>query len=316
MPNERIQLTDLDKTLAGPIDLFLCSASYETRCRSIPDNLDPKKVKLALVAENENHRDLHADQMEYLCSRFHPNARRIMLDTTNPLKTADSLSRALHAARLSSNSRVVIDATTFTHEGLLILFKLIRAGFKPQRANYLYTSAKEYSVGDPLETKWLSKGVGEIRSVLGYPGEFSPSRRLHLVALVGFEHDRVLELIRNYEPASISLGYATSDQPDSDEHLAINKHRFQIIKSLYGLAKEFTFPCYDPIGTKEAVEKQVKLHPDFNVVVAGLNTKASTLGVALSALDNEKIQICYAQALLYNHRNYSRPGDSFFNYSL
>ena len=144
---------------------------------------------------------------------------------------------------------------------------------------------------------------------------FLPSKKLHLIALVGFEHDRVLELIRNYEPALVSLGYATSDQPDSDEHLAVNKHRFQIVKSICEDGKEFTFPCYDPVGTKKAVEQQVKLRPDVNIVVAGLNTKASTLGVALAAMENEKIQVCYAQALLYNHRNYSRPGDSFFHYT-
>lgn len=171
-------------------------------------------------------------------------------------------------------------------------------------------------MGDPLEKKWLSQGIADIRSVLGYPGAFSPSRRLHLVAIVGFEHDRVLELIRNYEPAVISLGYATSDQPGSDEHLAVNRHRFKIVRSICGSAKEFTFPCYDPFGTKCAIEKQIRLVPELNVVVACLNTKPSTMGAALAAIENKRIQICYAQAVVYNHRNYSRPGDFFFRYCL
>jgi hypothetical protein len=315
MPIQRVKLADLDKVVAAPIDIFICSASFEARCRSIPDKLDKAGIKCALIAENENHRGLHADQMTYLLDKFGGIARPVMLDTTNPLKTADSFSKALDSATSSPHNRVVVDITTFTHEALLILFNLIRRRFRPQRVQYLYANAKEYSVGDPLETKWLSKGVGDIRSVLGYPGEFLPSKKLHLVALVGFEHDRVLELIRNYEPAQISLGYATSDQPDSDEHLAVNKHRFQIVKSICGSANEFTFPCYDLIGTTQAVERQVALHPDFNAVVAGLNTKASTLGVALAAMQNHKIQVCYAQALLYNHRNYSRPGSTFFHYT-
>jgi hypothetical protein len=316
MATARVKLSDLNSSIEWPLDFFICSASFEARCRSIADHLDMNRFRCALVAENENHKALHQDQMAYLLGKLGAKARPVMLDTTNPLKTADSFLRALDASGIPPDSGVLLDVTTFTHEAVLILFKLVRSRFPPNRIRYVYSSAREYSVGDPIEKKWLSQGVGEIRSVLGYPGEFLPSKKLHLVALVGFEHDRVLELIRNYEPALISLGYATSDQPDSDKHLAVNKQRFQMVKSICGGAKEFTFPCYDPLGTKAAIQQQIKLEPGLNVVVAGLNTKASTLGVGLAGVHNPRIQLCYAQAVIYNHRNYSEPGDYFYQYKL
>jgi hypothetical protein len=72
-----------------------------------------------------------------------------------------------------------------------------------------------------------------------------------------------------------------------------------MVKSICGGAKDFTFPCYDPLGTKAAIQQQIKLEPGLNVVVAGLNTKASTLGVGLAGIHNQRVQLCYAQAVIY-----------------
>jgi hypothetical protein len=39
-----------------------------------------------------------------------------------------------------------------------------------------------------------------------------------------------------------------------------------------------------------------------------LNTKLSTVGVALAAIENPEIQICYAEPEEYNTDGYSKPG--------
>lgn len=39
-----------------------------------------------------------------------------------------------------------------------------------------------------------------------------------------------------------------------------------------------------------------------------MNNKMSTVGVALAAMQNENVQICYAPAVIYNESNYSLPG--------
>lgn len=314
MPTPELKLQDLNDHIHWPVDVFLCSASFEARCRSITDRLDCSRVATALVAENADHRELHADQMTYLLGKFNGRGRPVMLDTRDPLKTGDGFQVALEAANISAETRILIDVTTFTHEALLILLRLVLQQCKPEHVQWVYATAGEYSVGDPPEKKWLSSGIREIRSVLGYPGEFLPSRKLHLIALVGFEHERVLELIRNYEPSVISLGYATANEAHFGDLLKVNKQRFQIVRSMYGAANEFSFPCYDPFETKRAIQQQVKLAPEMNVVFAALNTKPSTVGAGLAAMDNESIQLCYAQALLYNHRNYSTPGEFFYIY--
>jgi len=312
MKSSRLLLEELAVRFEVEIDVFICSASFEERCLSIPRHLNRKLVRRALIAENENHLGLHAGNGSRLMDMFEGRAEHVWLDTTNPLKTADSLQLALRRCAEERVRHILVDITTFTHEGMLILFGLLRERFREARITYLYAGASEYSVGDVEENKWLSKGIGEIRSVLGYSGRFLPSQKLHLVVMVGFEHERVGELIRQYEPSYISLGYGESTEPGAEKHHPVNMHGFEQVKAIYPQAEDFVFYCYDPFKTKEIVRQQAGRHQNTNVVIATFNTKISTLGAALAALEDDSIQICYAQALVYNYAAYSLPGDKVY----
>jgi len=135
-----------------------------------------------------------------------------------------------------------------------------------------------------------------------------PSRRLHLIVLVGFEYDRAAELIRAFEPSIVSLGYDESNDPGAVRHRAVQERNLERIRALYANAHEFRFSGHDPLNAKAAIEQQAKLFPDANAVIAPMNTKLSTVGAALAAMENEELQLCYVQAALYNYRHYSTPG--------
>jgi hypothetical protein len=77
----------------------------------------------------------------------------------------------------------------------------------------------------------------------------------------------------------------------------------------YRGVSEFQFACLDPVVTKDAIERQVARSSAYNTIVAPLNTKVSTLGVALAAFENDSIQLCYAPVEQYNLDSYSRPSD-------
>jgi hypothetical protein len=312
MSLQQFEMKDLDEKLEGHIDVLICSVSYERRCRSVADNIDPKRIKHALIAENKNHREFHGDNAEYLCDRFSPSFKHVMLDRSDPLKTADELQAALESCIGTESKRIVVDITTFTRESLLILFMLLQERFAQTNVRYVYARARDYDPGVPEEKKWLSKGVGEVRSVLGYPGELLPSRKLHFIILAGREHERAAELIRSYEPSVVSLGCAARTEHDRDP----GKSGFQQVKAVFSTASQFTFDCLDPLRTKAAIADQVALRQDFNVIIAPLHTKLSTLGAGLTALENPKLQLCYAQPIIYNYENYSRPGDQFFLFQI
>jgi len=85
---------------------------------------------------------------------------------------------------------------------------------------------------------------------------------------------------------------------------------------MVGAVDEFTFAGYDAVNTKRTIQEIVENTRDFNTVIAPMNTKISTLGAAMVALEDESVQICYAQANIYNASHYSAPGRHFFHLSM
>ena len=67
------------------------------------------------------------------------------------------------------------------------------------------------------------------------------------------------------------------------------------------------FSCLDPYLVKKQILNYIEGLNDnneYNFIVAPLNNKISTLGVAFAGLDNQDLQICYAEAEEYNYDNY------------
>ena len=93
--------------------------------------------------------------------------------------------------------------------------------------DFLYAPASEYSIGDKPGDKWLSKGISEVRSVMGYPGGFAPSRDTHLIILAGFEDYRALSLIQELEPSLVSIGYGDSSEVSTGPHQVTNETKVE-----------------------------------------------------------------------------------------
>jgi hypothetical protein len=307
----RHKLSDLEAAIPAGLDLFVCSASFEDRCRSVPEALDPQKAQHVLICENENHAALHGANPTILRNYFEDRARMVYLDTGDPLQTADALNAAFRAFGSMESPKILIDITAFTHESLLILLRLLPLSFPSAQIELAYTMAAEYSIGDEPKNKWLSRGVADVRPVLGYSGDFLPWRPLHLILLGGFESDRALELIRTLEPAEISLGVAESGEVGAKLDL-VAKHNIDMIEAIYDRSKQFSFHPYEPLSAKEEIEKRVLAYEDMDIAVAPMNTKISTLGAALAAIHDTRIQLCYPQAVVYNYLHYSVASDDAF----
>lgn len=312
MSHNQMKLTDLAAAIDRHFDVFICSASYEERCRSVPNAVaDHPHIGRRLVCFNQKSSVIVAGNAKYLLGRLGSNAHKVPLDKGSPLLTADNLQRALsHAGGDDSDFNYLVDITTFTHEALLILLRLLQARVKRSSVVLAYAPAAEYSVGLPPEQKWLSKGITDIRSVLGYPGDSRPSRKSHLIVLVGFESDRAERLLDEYQPHVISLGFGQDGTATASQHQQVNRLAFGRLASKVSQYNEFEFSCVDVVAVEHAIAAQAAKFPDCNVVIAPMNTKLSTVGVAGAAFRNDDIQLCYASASQYNVEGYSRPGDT------
>jgi hypothetical protein len=310
MVTKRIRLDSLQGSLDLPVDVFLCFASFESRCISVAENtanLDIKQRYVLRSLENKEHTE---DNARKLMEIVGPKAQIIELSSDTPFLTAQGIFNLLNDARVRGLNSYLVDITTFTHEALLILIRAIDIFKNPNEMfRFVYTTADEYSLGESDDHKWLSKGCKNIRSVLGYPGEIVPNRKVHLIVLVGFEVERAHSLVEDYEPNILSLGYG--EKHTSEKHEAPMKRFYEMLKDLeasQGNVYDFRFSCLDPVEALNAIENQVWKFKDYNSVIASMNNKLSSVGAALAALRNPKIQLCYAQPESYNFLNYSTPG--------
>ena len=306
-----------DRIAQAPIDAFICCASYEDRSKSIAESIEPKQIKQSLIGFNQDFASSSEKNLDYLESRFEGAFNTIELDTRNPLKTADSFAAVLSETLDDSVERILVDITAFTRESLLILLKYLVSNFRENASvEFIYANANEYSIGYSPEKKWLSKGNREIRSILGYPGSCIPSKGNHLVVLLGFEDERALSLIHEFEPSLISVGIGDENQWASREHQQTNLHHLNRLKSLLGPFDEFMFNGYNARDTKDAIHNLISISQNHNIILAPMNTKISTIGAAAVAIENTSVQICYAQADFYNIEHYSTPGNHFFHFLL
>jgi hypothetical protein len=319
MPNSGsptlLPLEQLHKDL-GHVDVLICSASYETRCLSVPQALDPKAVGAVYVLRNEDVLGNGISHATSIANLFQVKANEVVISKSNPVITADKIIDCISGLMFGDEGRLLVDITAFTHETLLVLFKIISETVSDQiDVRYVYTGAKDYDPGTTPNQKWLSRGVSDICSVLGYPGEMRPSRKSHLIVLVGFEDERAGKLIEMYEPAVLSLGVGKVG-PVSEHLFNVNETYYKKLIEMRSGAENFSFSPTDAYAVRDTVLEQVQKIGDYNVIVAPMNTKISTLGVALAAFENPNIQICYARANSYNVDNYSEPRDDCRVFSL
>jgi hypothetical protein len=308
-----IPLSEVAGRMPRHADIFICSASFETRSTSIAMSLRHDQFGKVLVCANKEFMQEIGENETRLLAHFGDKAERVVLSHDDPFMGLDSIRMALTAAHLGEKANVVVDITTFTHEGFLILVKLLTVTLRPgHRLQFVYTPASEYAIGLPSEQKWLSRGLKEIRSVLGFPGAMLPGRSLHLIVLVGFEVERARLLIDSLEPDAISLGVGYDSTDGKGKHLPKNMESLNQLSIHYPSVRHFSFSSVNPNETEESLKVQVALLPAMNAVIAPMNTKMSTLGAALLALRDRRLQLCYAPALTYNTPAYSHPADFCF----
>lgn len=318
MSNAKIALNSLPSQFTEHVDALICSASFEKRSTVIPSNLNRENIDRAIVFANKvGYTSLIDETAEQLKAMFGTRGSIASIVMENPLTVADRLQRELQLLKQQPATTFAIDITSFTHESLLIVLRVLREYMRPSdRVFCLYNSATDYSTGLSPDQKWLTKGVGEIRSVLGYSGSIVPTRKIHLIVLVGFETERAERIIAAYEPSELSLGYGSPLESISLPLHNLNKRFHKKLSDRYKNVSEFTFSCEDAIAAKIAVQKCVESRNGFNVFIAPMNTKISTVGVALAALENPAIQLCYATAEQYNFEAYSTPSDQCYFFEL
>ena len=307
---------DLLGQVLRPFGLISC-LSFEDRSLVVAEALSSGDLRRWLVIVNE---DIETDiagireKAEAIAAKAGVAIEYLPASKRNPLLLADAFGGLAAGVVAGQAIHWVADITTMTHEMLLILVAAADEIVAPWRDLHLiYNVAGAYSGDDTPEEKWISRGIHQVRSVIGYPGAWSPGEQTKLVALPGFDSERMRRMVEEIEPDQLIVGIAC---PLDERHAWSEDKNRGIAQNLLETRKGTTFDyrALDPLGAVDAVIEVLK-DATGNVLIAPLNSKISTAAIGVLARLRPEWQICYAPAIIYNLK-YATPSDRFLTCSL
>ena len=314
----KVPLTQLSNEFENFPGALLIGLGFDPRCLTVLSNFPRNRNNEVIGVSNARWSDQNRRNIEEFKRIAGSECAVIGQDATSVIEVADQLSQKLTIVLAQPDARLLLDITSLSHELLVLLLGMLHELDALKRTSLIYVGAASYSTNTEPNAMWLSRGVKDVRSVLGFPGTMLPSKKLHLVILTGFEVERASEVITRYEPASMSIGLGAKGQSVSDSHYSKNKEFFDGIAAFaasqdYGTDEvfQFSFSCISPTETRDQLVAHINELGGFtqkNLVVCPLNTKLSTVGVVLAAIEHPEIQICYAEPEEYNTEGYATPG--------
>lgn len=307
---KKVNLRFINSKLESNYDVFICCSSFEERCCTIPQKIKDKQFSQIIIFENCAGSELIKNNSLKIKRLFPHNQTIVSVDFSDTLSFADHLAKQI-AMIQGRKLKVLMDVTTFTHETLLICLRILKLTKKVDELTCVYVNATEYCPGQEIEKKWLSQGCKNVHSVLGYPGMLFPSLKTHLIVIVGYEYNRAFDMISTIEPNSVSLVYGSASDSITDKDKEANSMYNDLVLQMafeYKNIETIEMPCDNPNLVAEGLTRIINDHENDNIVIVPMNNKMSTVGVALSSFQNERVQVCYAPAVIYNEGNYSSPG--------
>ena len=309
---KKYKKNDVHKYLPEQYGL-ICFSSFEDRCLTVPYAIRTCEISKVFVLCNvgRSSKKKNSDNASEIKS-IYENATIVECDIENPVNVADKILDVICRMLESKIENLLIDISTFTHEVLLIMLRLLYENNEFKKIQWLYNGASEYSVGDQPEQVWLSKGCREVRNIIGYPGVMKPSRKNHVIVLAGFEIERATRMVELLEPDILSIGEGIEPTDEKhEESMNFFREKFLLWKNSFQNIEidSFDFSCCDLEKTIKLITEIIEQCPNRNYILVPLNTKLSTLAIGVIAFKNSNIQVCYAIPEMYNILGYSQPSN-------
>lgn len=299
-------------------DILICSASFENRCLAVASSINKDMIDTALVCRYQDNMQQSEVNYNKLLDTLNGKATSVPLKRESPLSIYDTFYDVILERRPNS---ILLDISTFTRETILTALMLFKQNaFRGINVTLSYVPADIYSACKEVGVNeiWLSKGVSEIRTVLGYSGSYTSLKKTLLIVLVGFEKERAEILINSFEADKLYLGCVPPQESHSEELSAINKENFNRLVNIVGECNTFEFSCRYLQQTFEVLKEIIEDNKEnYNIIISPMNNKLSTLAVANVAFEYPEVQVCYASTNQYNTEAYSLPADKviLFNFS-
>lgn len=157
--------------------------------------------------------------------------------------------------------------------------------------DYIYHTPKLYN------SEWLTKEPGKPRLLFKHSGISKLGAQTALIILTGFEVERTKQLVQFFEPKLTYLGLQKGNQFDNERR---NAENHESIKG-YTETKEFELDAYSIDNGYSSIKEQIdELKDRYNVIVASLGPKPTSIAMYRAFLDNSEIALAYVPAKEFN----------------
>jgi len=282
--------------MTEPSSLLIAFASWEDRfvegVLQDLNEIDCPQLLVFYFSDYCDRTESGRNTIQKECSKRSICYEEVSLDSTgieNNLRCLDAAIR-----KVDDTLPIVIDISTMPREIIWHIFWLCE--FRKGPSLYRYYSPEKYS------ENWLSRNPSRPRLVHKLSGVASPQLKTVLLLAVGYDFQRVSQLISFFEPSK-SLLALQADSPFPGNEPSMGRY----VNDLRGGEQIKTFPidAYDAEHGYSAVEQQLEgVVEENNVIIGSLGPKLTAVSLYRIRQKWPQISLVYAPAKEFN-RDYS-----------
>lgn len=298
------------KKLLKKFDLFITCAGFEQRTlgliNQLPNEIEIRKASIFLYKPYEEN--LYLKNLESLgklkkeLKQFKIDANEVIdIDPTDPWKFRDIVVDLLNSNKINSNSKVLIDITSFTR---VFLYELIK-GLYSTDCEFLigYTEPSDYV--DPLPT-----GINKIIISPSFSGKPRPNQKSILLLFLGWETGRTEGLYEIYNPDECIpvIGKCPIDKQHVVWSYQSEENNKKLLNYLDTLENSSTLDLVDIFNFihkihQKTIETYRMKNQKFYFVISGLGPKIQNLASCFYALLHNEIQLIYGTPAYWGSSN-------------
>jgi hypothetical protein len=312
--------------------LLVVAGGFEDRARAFPLRLKRKAFQCenAIVLRYEdqkadNEPNFHAihDGLSKLCGK----TVNLPFDSDLPVLSCRNIEKKIGiiASHLSDKTAFV-DISAMTH---LVALCTINACIACRlETSILYTPAKSYfppkTVADAVTKAWRSRkydftarylqsaGLKSVQILPDFAGNFRPGKPTCLIVFVGYEPNRVEQLVDQYAPGALIALYGES--PDVSLKWRSDLSR-KLHERLFAgwLIRENVTSTLQVGQILTTLEEEFRVIRDqYDVAISPLCSKMQGIAAYLFWRRHPEVQLLFTSPVKFNPKNYSRGAGKTF----
>lgn len=292
-------------------EIFIGCSSFEERCLGTIQKFSPKyhytKAFIFIYDKPDTEREKHTQKMVKIL-KGRGSFETIIASESDPIPSIKNLICKLKAIQSASKKIVIsIDITTFTKKHLMLLLNYLDKNNFFDATRIFYSEPKNYTANLYLP---MSFGILPIYTVTGFVTTQSLNKQNLLAIFLGYEGDRAMALVNNFEPNETIL--IIPDPPYHPEWKGRTEEMNRNLIEIIGSEKVESIDSLNPHSMLKKLECLFGIDGKYDLrkyhcSISPLGTKPQALGLYLFWRQHKgKFSIVYAPPCIHNEAFYSK----------